>query len=65
MYGAYRTLLPDHEGMEPLDGSLSNYQLVVEPQADGSIEVILDGGNFKGITFLLTKFFSKNRRSLS
>ena len=43
-----RTLLPDHEGMEPLDGSLSNYQLVVEPQADGSIEVVLDGGNFKG-----------------
>lgn len=46
-------MVPDHEGMEPLDGSLSNYQLAVEPQSDGTIEVILDGGNFKGNNYFI------------
>ena len=50
---ACRTLVPDHEGMEPLDGASSNYYLEVEPQDDGSIEVVLAGGTFKGILFLV------------
>jgi hypothetical protein len=29
---ACRTLVPDHEGMEPLDGASSNYYLEVKPQ---------------------------------
>jgi hypothetical protein len=45
---ACRTLVPDHEGMEPLDGASSNYYLEVEPQEDGAIEVVLAGGTFKG-----------------
>ena len=45
---ACRTLVPDHEGMEPLDGASSNYYLEVEPQEDGTIEVVLSGGTFKG-----------------
>ena len=45
---ACRTLVPDHEGMEPLDGSRSNYYLEVEPQEDGAIEIVLAGGTFKG-----------------
>ena len=48
---ACRTLVPDHEGMEPLDGAASNYFLEVEPQEDGAIEVILRGGTFKGEKF--------------
>ncbi len=49
---ACRTLVPDHEGMEPLDGASSNYYLEVEPQEDGTIEVVLSGGTFKGSLFL-------------
>ena len=48
---ACRSLVPDHEGMEPLDGASSNYYIEVEPQEDGAIEVVLRGGTFKGRTY--------------
>ena len=54
---ACRTLVPDHEGMEPLDGSRSNYYLEVEPQEDGAIEIVLAGGTFKGeLNPLISKY---------